>query len=228
MFNNRGFSPVIVLIVVAFLGSVTGYLFYQKYVAKTVVENVKEQGTVQQESSESAELASPTVSPSPFMNLQKTNKPAPTPVKTTVPATPAPTTTTTTTTSNSSNSSSSSSSNSSQSQNQTSAPTATPTGNYARVIYPNGGESFTQGESLTVRWESNIAIGYCFIQAIDENNSGAVIAQSISPGVGSVAWNANMGNTTLNERNYKVYLLCNNYNGGSATDTSDSYFVIHK
>jgi hypothetical protein len=96
---------------------------------------------------------------------------------------------------------------------------------HLRVTYPNGGESFEVGDTITIRWDASdnidkIMLGYSF-------GPGSLnwIATSI-PNTGSYTWKVGIGNTT----NTKIKIDVTGYETGkgSLSDQSDGFFTVSK
>lgn len=185
--------------------------------------------------------------PIPIVEKQSTDSgaqiktsPSPTISKTPTPITPkqaTPTPTKTTTVNNTSNNSNSNTNTSTPNPTNTPTPTPIPSPTatpqpvspYVRVIYPNGEESFTVGDNLTVTWETNMPMGNCSIQTIDANNSGTDISGGgVNVTNKSISWTATIGNTPLTEKKLKIYMICHDFNGGTQFATSNNYFTVHK
>lgn len=225
--SQSGFAPILIVILLAVIAGSS----------IVVIKNIpfnepKPTSVVQQQSTSSAQIkTSPSPTVSKALTPTTSKKAAPTPTKT-------PTGTT-----SSNNSGSSSNNSNTSSPTNTPAPTNNPTPTsfapsptatpqppaaYVKVTFPNGGESFAVGDNLTVAWDTTMVLGSCQIQTIDSNNSGSVIGTSVNVTNRSIVWTATIGNTTLTERQLKIYMICRDFNGGTQFAQSDNYFIVHK
>lgn len=235
-FSQQGFAPIVLLALLALIGSV---IFVVKSIPLNQPQPIPDKGF---QGSRSAQIKS---KPSPTITAKLNTQVLPT--VTSSKSTPTPTNKPSSSNNSSSNSNNNSNSSNNNSQNPTNtstpapttpanptntpAPTPTPTPQvlspYVRVTYPKGGESLLVGDNITVTWDTNMVLGSCQIQTIDSNNSGLPLG---NPNVTNraISWTVSMGNTTLTERQYKIYMICHDFNGGTQFATSDNYFTIHK
>lgn len=229
--SQSGFVPVFVVILLAIIvGS-------SALVIKNVFYNQPRSiPTIEKQSTNSAEVKN---------NLSSTVSKAPTLV-TSKQSTPTPTKTSTSTTSNNNSNNSGSNSNSNNNTSNptntpvstnapiptnptpTPTPTSQPAAAYVQVTYPNGGESFSVGDHLTITWDTNMSLGSCQMQTIDLNNSGTVIGNYVNVTNRSISWTATIGNTPLTEKQLKIYMICYDMNGGTKYAQSNNYFTVHK
>lgn len=226
--SEKGFAPIIVIILLAIVGA-----------SFLVIKNIpinQSQPTPDKgfQASSSGEIkTSPSPSPTPTKGKGTSFTPAPTKK-----VTPSPTNTPSSSNNNSSSSNTSSNPTSTPTPTPTQAPTATHTpaptqtptpssSPYVRVTYPSGGENFQVGNTVTIRWETNMPMGSCQIQNIDSNNSGPVVGSSVNVTQQSINWVATNGNTTLTEEQYRVYMICYDLNGGTQFATGN-YFTVRK
>lgn len=217
---QSGFAPILIIILLA---TIVG-------ASIVIIKNIpfnqpKLTSIVQQQSTISTRVnasLSPSVSKTPTLTTSK---------KTTLTPTKIPTSTV-------------SNNNSNNSGNATSTPTSVPantptaapfpTNPYVRITGPSGGESFKEGDTVTITWETNmisnnnLTLALCSMQAIDSNNSGPAIRGYVGVNVRSHNWTATLGgNVAYNEKQLKISMLCKDINGGTETAESN-YFTVHK
>lgn len=228
-FSQRGFIPLIVLLVVA--------------IASFVI--VKTNPTIVQKITQNFNKS---VSPSPLPTTQPENSSSssPTPISTgkstkTVTPTPAASKSSTNSSSSSNSSNSSSSSNSSTSTS-TPAPTATPTptpaptasGTSVTVTSPNGGETYNSGDNVHITWQASGTFNIFIISATDQYGTGYNVGSTSDSNARSMDWIANIGNSAV-DMQLTLQIIANkypNYIGDPAavqkTDNSNGTFTVKK
>lgn len=208
MLRNRGFAPVIILIIIAVIG-IIGYLGY-KNLKVTVVNS----------SPSPISLATQTPSASPTPSPKNVTKPIQTAKPTTAPTTkPTDTPTLNVTVT-------------SQPTNRpaaTSTPTPQATSNVTptvRVTYPNGGETFTEGDNMTITWDATGTFS-SFVLMYSSCPSCADNIATVNGNARSYTWNKiSVGNTT--NTNFKIWIVSypSTYSGPNPTDYSDNNFTV--
>src|SRR3989344_79857 len=93
------------------------------------------------------------------------------------------------------------------------------------VTSPNGGETFTVVQQITIQWDSSnvdlVSIGWS-----DGPSSWNTFASNI-PNTCSYTWNVNVGNTTNTQFKIRIMGYPANFIG-SATDESNNFFTVEK
>jgi len=111
----------------------------------------------------------------------------------------------------------------------TPSPTPTPTPTPApsvRIIYPNGGESFTIGQTARIRWQSN-NVDTCYLEYSFGPSSLNNIAIINNPNIGYYDWNVNIGNMWgISSRQVKIDLGCFKFGVTYVNDQSDNFFTV--
>lgn len=224
--SQSGFSPILIIILLAVIAGAS------ILVIKNIPFNQPEPSfVVQPQSTDSAQAKT---SPSPTAkNSSVTSAKKPTPIPTKAP------TNIPTSADNNNNQSNQNNSNNptATSTNQpTNTPTAAPfpANPYVKITSPKGGESFKEGDTVNITWDTNlisnqnVTLALCHMQAIDSYNSGPVIPGYIGVNIRSHTWTATLGgNVAYAEKQLKISMLCQDTNGGAETAESN-YFTVHK
>jgi hypothetical protein len=92
------------------------------------------------------------------------------------------------------------------------------------VTYPAGGETFTEGDTVTIRWSSSPNIDKVSIMRKTDAHHGSWVATNI-PNTGSHTWNVDVGNTT----NTQFYIEIIAYETGKGSVTNfGNYFTVNQ
>lgn len=112
---------------------------------------------------------------------------------------------------------------------KTPRPTPTPLNiPFAKVLYPNGGETFTEGDVITIKWETK-NVTSCFLGYTIGPGTLDWILFNFSPNITSHEWTVlNWGNSG-SPRPTKIDLGCypSNSNASFAEDQSDDFFIVN-
>ena len=98
---------------------------------------------------------------------------------------------------------------------------------FVRVTYPNGGEIFSIGEEIEIKWEAR-NIDYCLLGRSDGPSSLTWINMYIPNTQTSYLWTvASLGNRS-SPHGQKIYVTCAHNNQVSSTDSdySDDFFTV--
>lgn len=221
--SQSGFTPIVmVLLLTVIAGSAILVIknFPLNQPQPTSVVQTPSTSSAQLQATPSSTISSPTIIKAPAITTAK----KPTPILTIIPTK----TPTGTTASNANNSSPTPTNTPTLAPTNTPTPTAIPVSPFVKVTSPNGGESFKVGNSVTVTWDTNMNLGGCEMQTIDSNNSGTVVGSNVDVTRRSINWTATIGNTSLEERQLKIYMICHDFNGGTQFARSENYFTVRK
>lgn len=110
----------------------------------------------------------------------------------------------------------------------TSTPTPLPTVTTptVRITYPNGGETFTEGNQVNITWEAT-GIFSSFVLAYSDCPSCAGTIASVNGFSRSYNWKVDVGNTSNTQ--FKIWIISypTNYSP-NPTDYSDSNFTVYQ
>lgn len=204
MFNQKGFSPLIIIIAVLALLGVGFYAGINSQ--KPLVSSVEELLQSPSPSIESTPTNSPKVTKATNTpSINPTSKPTTTtsPVQNSV-STPTPTSTSTQTSSNTSDSN---------------APT------FIKVASPNGGENFKVGDSMHITWTSNnlYKSGSCVVTLAYDNGSKSSAWTPVNTPNGSTDWKLT---SESGSKQAKVDMQCYDSGSNGYNDQSDNYFTV--
>ncbi len=94
------------------------------------------------------------------------------------------------------------------------------------VVSPNGGEVYTVGDTITIKWSSTGTVGNVWLALAEDANHMSWIATGI-PNTGSYTWVVNPGGTSITK--FYIKILGTDSKGIlSLSDTSNSTFTIKK
>lgn len=94
-----------------------------------------------------------------------------------------------------------------------------------RITYPNGGETFTQGEKVKITWEGR-NIDSCYIDYSYGVGSLSNITKLSTTGNGSYDWTVNLPNL-FSPKQIKISMDCYQTGAGSKRDQSDDFFTVN-
>lgn len=111
-----------------------------------------------------------------------------------------------------------------------SSPTPTPTYTFTpptvKVTYPNGGETFTEGQNINITWEASGIFSSFVIQRTDCPSCASNIA-TVNGMSRSYGWSVDVGNTTNTKFKIKIISYPTNYSP-NPVDESDNFFTVHQ
>lgn len=199
MLNQKGFSPIIIIVAIVAL---LGIGFYAgTTVQKPLVSNVNDLV----ESPKPSASPNGTKTPSNRPNTNSTSKAAQTPLPTPISiSTPSPT----------------------SAPAQTSTNTADPNSpTFIKVTSPNGGESFKVGDTIHTTWSSNNLNknGSCIVILVYDNGSKSSAWVPVNTPNGYYDWKLA---SEAGGHQAKVDMQCYDSNSNGYNDQSDNYFTV--
>jgi hypothetical protein len=106
----------------------------------------------------------------------------------------------------------------------TSTPSVADAEQFVKIISPNGGETFQNGDQATISWEPN-EVSTVAISLSTGPGSSSHITSTIDASLGSYTWTINKG--AMVETNYKIKITGYPSGGyGNPIDESDDFFSI--
>lgn len=108
---------------------------------------------------------------------------------------------------------------------KTPKPSPTPKSGYVKVLYPNGGETFTYSDTVKVKWERN-KINSCFLGFSFGEGSLNWIETNITSEMSSYDWTIDDWNMGFEPAKMKLELDCWSEDG-QPMDQSDDFFTVN-
>jgi hypothetical protein len=108
---------------------------------------------------------------------------------------------------------------------KTPKPTPAPKDAFVKILYPNGGEIFTYGDTVKVRWEMN-KVNSCFLGFSFGEGSLNWINTEITGNMTSYDWVIDDWNMGFDPVKMKLELDCWS-DGGQPMDQSDDFFTVN-
>ena len=96
---------------------------------------------------------------------------------------------------------------------------------HLRIITPNGGETYTEGDVVTIKWDASSNIDKIMLGWSTGPGSLNWIATSM-PNTGSYTWKVDVGNTT--RTSFLIDITGYETGKGSLSDKSDGYFTVNQ
>lgn len=96
---------------------------------------------------------------------------------------------------------------------------------HLRITSPNGGENYTEGDTVTITWDASSNIDKVYIGYSTGPGSLNWIKTNV-PNTGSYTWKVDVGNTTRTQ--FLVDITGYETGKGSLTDKSDGYFTVNQ
>lgn len=99
---------------------------------------------------------------------------------------------------------------------------------YIKITSPNGGETFTAGSGIEVKWDTN-SPGNCSIYAKDSSGSLNKISNEVAYASWKMLWWSSARiDVSLSEDRMKISITCTDGQGRTFEDESDSSFTIKR
>lgn len=210
-------SPLVVVVFISLYLYITAYKAVSVETEPAPIETIIQNPT-----------STPTVSPSTKPKSKLTPYKTPTPIKTSTP-TPTPTTSNPTNTPTPTPTRTPTPTPTSTST-PTPTPTATPTTEIVptvRIISPNGGETYTEGDMVNITWEATGTFLSFALQYSSCPSCASNIA-SVNGNLRSYNWKVSVGNTSGTQFKIRIVSYPTNYEGPNPIDYSDGDLTIYQ